>query len=142
MKQFILTFLIILSFGFLTIAQEISVTKEESDQLNSFANSIRNIEQFGSNYIFIKLFECGRSIGSYPGLEGMDIILFDFYISVKERTEELPTTYATFWVDGDFHNPRNYQFEAELRTLTFEHGTDNQPKATTLTISTTGIQTE
>lgn len=122
-------------------AQEIRVTPEASKDLNYFVNSIRGIESFNADYIAIKLIESGRTIGSYPELEGIDVVLFDFHISIKERIDDdAPTTTGNYWVDGNFHNPRSYKFDPVTKTLTFQHGTDKNPKSTSLQISSAGIK--
>ncbi len=125
-------------------AQEITITTEGSNELNSFAESIRNIETFFNTEpkpIAIRLFECGRTIGSLP--EGLDVVLYDFYISVKQATEENANgEFGWFWVTGHFIDPRNYKFEPQSQTLTFEHGTKVASKTTTLRISFNEITVE
>jgi hypothetical protein len=131
----ILTFLFFLAFT--GTAQQISITIEKSEDLNSFAASIRNIETFfdeDPQPIQIRLFECGRTVGFLP--QGLDVILYDFYISVRQATEEYPIgEYGYFWVIGHFIDPRNYIFDPLKGTLTFNHGTKESIEKTTLKIS-------
>ena len=142
-----LSFLILIFLYLLTLkgtAQEITVTTENSDELNNFAQSIRNIEKFFNvepQPVYIRLFECSRLIGTLDS--GLDVRLYDFYISVKQATVDKPNgEYGFFWVKGHFIDPRNYKFEPQNRTLTFEHGTEDSIKITTLTISSDEIRVE
>ncbi|MGF1636386.1 MAG: hypothetical protein ACFCUU_04885 [Cyclobacteriaceae bacterium] len=136
--------ILLLSF-FLTasvmFAQGITITKEASYDINYFATTIRGVEQFGSEYIGVKLIEVGRTVGGYPDLPGKDVVLYDFHISVKERTDNSSSTlHEHFWVDGKFHNPRNDTFDAVSKILTFEHGTDENLKTSSLKLSVNGIE--
>jgi hypothetical protein len=87
-------------------AQEIEITTEKSKELNWFAQSIRNVENFFSDEpspIYIRVFECGTMVGSLP--EGLDVLYYDFYVSVKQATEDNPNgEYGWFWVNGNRRN--------------------------------------
>jgi len=144
MKLSILISNSLLLLAFTGTAQQISITNENSKELNSFAESIRNIETFfnaGPLPIYVRLFECGRTVGKLN--YGADVILYDLYISVKQATDEYPNgVRGYFWVTGHFIDPRNYIFEPESRTLTFDHGTEESTEITTLEISFDSIKAE
>jgi hypothetical protein len=144
MKQSILILIFQLLSVFVGTAQQISTATENSKEINSFAESIRNIETFFNAEplpIYIRLFECGRTVGTLN--YGADVTLYDFYISVKQATEENANgERGYFWVTGHFIDPRNYVFNAEKRTLTFEHGTEESVETTTLKISFEAIKAE
>ncbi len=76
----------------LITAQDITITTKKSDQLNDFANSIIEVKEFDSDYIAVKLNVAGRTIGSHPELPAMDVVLYDLYLRVKERTENTATS--------------------------------------------------
>ena len=138
----ILTFLTFLTFE--GTSQEISISTENSEELNTFAQSIRNIETFYNaepQPIYIRLFECGRLIGSLS--YGADVILYDFYISVKQATDNNSRgELGWFWVTGHFIDPRNYKFNPLSNTLSFEHGTEDSAATTTLSVSYNAIIVE
>jgi len=119
-------------------AQSVEITKEDSEDLNQFANSIRDIKTFSSKYTFVKLIEC-ETIEKNPS-NGGSTIQFNLYIMVKERTDFSMISKGSFWVDGDFRDPRNYQISADMKKLTFQHGAKQQPATTILKISTSEIE--
>lgn len=136
MKYFLLVISTFLLLSLKTRAQEITIEKETSKEINSFAQSIRNIEAFYSKEqmpIYIRLFECSSTI---TNLEGKDIAQYDFYISIKQATDKnFGGEYGWFWIKGDFINPRNYIFDPKLKILSFQSGTENKPSTTSLSIS-------
>ena len=144
MKQSLLIPFFLAFLVFNGTAQEIKITTEDAKEVNSFAASVENIETFFNAKplpIYIRLFECGRSI--VPLSEGPDVILIDFYISVKEATEtNAMGELGYFWVSGHFIDPKNYKFDPERQTLTFEHGTEEYTETTTLKISFEEINVE
>ncbi|MCB0497763.1 MAG: hypothetical protein KDC79_16595 [Cyclobacteriaceae bacterium] len=117
-------------------AQEITIEKETSKEINSFAQSIRNIETFYCKEgmpIYIRLFECSSTI---TNLEGKDVVQYNLYMIVKQATgKNFGGEYGWFWIKGDFINPRNYSFDPKLRILSFNSGTENMPSTTSLSIS-------
>jgi len=113
-------------------AQSVEITREDAEDVNQFANAIREVKTFSSKHIFVKLIEC-ETIEEHS-------IRFDLYILVKERTDFSMTSKGSFWVNGDFRNPRNYQINTDMNRLSFEHGTREQPSTTILKISTSEIE--
>lgn len=133
-----------ISITYITDAQKIEISIENSNELNEFAASIRNIKTFLNMEpapISIRVFECGKAIGSLP--EGQEVMLYNLYISVKEATEMKPIgELGYFWINGLFIDPRNYSFEPANRTLTFEHGAENSSTLTKFKISFSSIKQE
>lgn len=113
-------------------AQTVEIAKVESEEINHFADSIRDIKTFSSKYIFVKLIEC-EIIQEHA-------IRFNLYILVKERSNFSIITQGSFWLNGAYHNPRNYQMSSDMDRLTFEHGSIQQPSTTVLKISTSEIE--
>lgn len=120
--------LICLSFH----AQAVEITKVESEEINQFADSIRDIKTFSSKYIFVKLIE-------FEFIEE-HAIRFNLYFLVKERSNFSMITQNSFWVKGAFRDPRNYQMSSDMEQLTFEHGSKQQPSTSVLKISTSEIE--
>lgn len=121
-------------------AQDIEISTEKSNEINDFANSITEIKEFGSDYIAVKIIVAGREIGGHPELKGKDIVLYDLYLRIQERIKDYQTINGSFWVDGDFHNPRNFEFDPETKTLIFQEGTNENPKKIALILTATGIK--
>ncbi len=128
----------------MTQAQETSVRYEKSHEINRFVDCIRNIERFHDFKdccIDIKLIECTDSIGSFPGEKGKDILFYTLYFRMKLLDNDSgKTTTKNFWVEGKYHNPRNYKFEPKGRRLTFIHGTEKEPINISITFTKTGVQ--
>ncbi len=145
-RSVLLALTIFFGLSFSSKAQSIEVKKETSNSINEFANSIRNIEVFNeleNCCIGVRLFECGTIVGSFPGEEAKEFLLYDLYVSIKqldEKTRKSPTGY--FWVEGKFHNPRDYKFESPENRLTFFHGTDKYPIKISMILSSNNIQIE
>ena len=120
--KYLLSFLI-LTLSHLSNAQTVSIEKELSTDINSFAESIDEIHEFTGIEelpIAIKLFECQSGIGGY---EDKDAILYDLFISVKQATKDnFSGEHGRFWIRGDFLNPRNYEFDSKDNRLSFEYG--------------------
>ena len=118
--------------------QELTIKQENSDEI-TFAFGISKIHEFGSNYVYIKLLEYDL-VGGLVELEGQDLIVKNFYIYIKQRTEDTPTTENYYSISAGFYNPRDLQFNTDSRILTFTHGTETNPKTVKLLISTDEIK--
>lgn len=135
-----LLFALFVMLPFVASAQDIKISDEKSKALNDFAYSITEVENFNSDYIAVKLIVAGRTIVNHPDLPGLDVVFYDQYLRVQERTKDSPTVYGNFWVEGDFHNPRNFNFDPSTKTLEFQHGTDEKPKTLELILTAMGIK--
>ena len=146
MKTKILTLTFVFSISILAKAQETKVRHEKSDEIIEFVNGIRNIERFhdfANCCVNIKLIESTDSIGTFPGEVEKDIILYNLYLRIQLLDEESgKTTMRNLWVEGGYHNPRNYRFEAKNRRVTFIHGTEKEPINISITITETGVLIE
>ncbi len=146
MKTKILTLTLVFSIYILTKAQETMVRHEKSDEIIEFANGIRNVAQFHdfeNCCMSIKLIECTNSVGTFPGEAGKDILFYNLYFRIKLLDQNSgKTTIRNFWVEGGYHNPRNYKFEAKNRRLIFVHGTQKKPIKISITITETGVLIE
>ena len=141
MKSAIFFFTIIFSFSHWTYCQEIKVSKVTSDEINKFAESIRNVEQFKSDSIFVKCIESGFiTTDTIPGLEDQDVVLYRLLIIVKEITQNDQLKSNIFWVDGNFYNPRNYQFSRKIKLLSITTGLEENPKIVNLKVSVEEIK--
>lgn len=140
MKATILSILIFYILCLDVNAQDFKISTEKSYEINDFANSITEVKEFGSDYIAVKIIVAGREIGGHPELPGKDLVLYDLYLRIQERTKAYQTINGSFWVDGDFHNPRNFEFDPETKTLKFQEGTVENPKKIALMTTATGIK--
>ncbi len=140
MKPTILSILIFCITCLSVNAQDIKISTEKSNEINDFANSVTEVKEFGSDYIAVKIIVAAREIGGHPELPGKDVVLYDLYLRIQERAKDYQTIKGNFWVDGDFHNPRNFEFDPETKTLKFQEGTVENPKTTALIITATGVK--
>lgn len=102
MKAIILSILIFCTACLNVSAQNIKIRTEKSNEINDFANSITEIKEFGSDFIAVKIIVAGGEIGGHPELPGKDVVLYDLYLRIQERTKDYQTLNGSFWVDGDF----------------------------------------
>lgn len=116
------------------------------DPIIDFANCARNIYTFSdleNCCIAIKLIECNDVIGRFPGEEEKDIVLFKLYLSINQLDEKNGKLIkGFFWVEGKYHNPRNYIFHRNENRLIFVHGTKERPKRVSMIISSSEIRIE
>ena len=145
-KEILTSIILIFLTAIAATAQDIQVLEEESKSLNHFAYSIRNFEKFYTDQprrIYIRLFECGNYVK--PLDNGIDVILYDLYISIKQdasKDSKSSMEYGYYWIKGKFMNPRNYVFDPSSQIISFEHGADEAVNATRLIINTGGIDIE
>ncbi|MEQ9378127.1 MAG: hypothetical protein RIG68_23255 [Imperialibacter sp.] len=124
------------------MAQKITVAESVDLEINSLLLSIRHAMQFDGGRVAIRLVESAYiTTDEVAGLDG-DVVVHRLFISIQQMDDQEKTTHKSYWVDGNFFNPRTYKFDAATKRLTFLHGADDQPKSATLVITTTGLLTE
>ncbi|MEQ9099779.1 MAG: hypothetical protein RIF36_18105 [Imperialibacter sp.] len=124
------------------LAQKITVAESVDQEINSLLLSIRNTMQFGGDRVAIRLVESAYiTTDEVAGLDG-DVVVHRLLISIQQMDDQEKTTHKSYWVDGNFFNPRTYKFDTATKRLTFLHGVDEQPKSTNLVITATGLHTE
>ncbi|MEQ9413614.1 MAG: hypothetical protein RIF39_07275 [Cyclobacteriaceae bacterium] len=139
--------LIILTFSILTSlnlqSQNISIVEVENRDQSSLLMSIRGVKQFNTERSSIKIIEREYITSKeIVGLEGQDVIICKLFISIQLLTNEDQTFRKSYWVDGNFYNPREYSYLSTTKKLTFNHGTKEQIKSSTFVITETGLEIE
>ena len=142
-----LIFIAFILLGFLNSnAQAINVEVADNSNELTLLKSIRGIERFNSQEPLstaILLIESGYiTTEEVAGLEGMDVLLHKLFISVRQLTNDGRTSEQSYWIDGNFYNPRNYKYDGRTQMLTFQHGTEDLTQPTTLILTATGIKAE
>lgn len=142
-----LIFIVFAFVNFLNLnAQGITFEVATNSNELTLLHSIRGVERFNSQEPMptaILLIESGYlTTQKIAGLEGMDVVLHKLFISVRQLSNDGRTSEQSYWVDGNFYNPRNYKFDNRTQKLAFQHGTNELAKSTTLRLTPTAIEIE
>jgi hypothetical protein len=123
------------------IGQEIKIERSTEKELLISPFPLHSVREFTDNrYIAIKMIELKTIIGPHPDSVGQEVVLSDFLLLVKERSDDKADESTNFWVKGQFYNPRDFKFSKADKSLTFKHGTIKNSKTTTLIVSTKEIK--
>ena len=137
MRRLILT---IAYFGTVlsSTGQEIKIERATAKDLLVSAYSLHSVTEFNGRQISVKLIEV-QSIRKHPDNDSQDATISDLLLIIRELTDD-KTSMANFWVRGQFFNPKNFEFNPADKVLSFQHGTEKNPKSTKLVIGTKGIK--
>ncbi|MEP1070609.1 MAG: hypothetical protein ABJG99_17785 [Crocinitomicaceae bacterium] len=140
----------IIFIAFLTLnlsnlrAQEIQISEVSNSVEIDLIHSIREIYRFNSDQprlTSILLLESGYITNKeVRGMEGMDVICHKLFISIRQLTESEQTSQNAYWIDGNFYNPRNYEYNGPTQSLTFDYGTEGNTVTVTLKVTPNSIQ--
>lgn len=128
----------ILFIGFSGRSQSIEVIEENSKDNIQLLNSIGAVYEFSEAEFALKLIERSLITTTHVrGLEG-DVVIQQLYLSVRKLVDDKTLT-KTYWVDGNYHNPREYTFDFQNQILSFNHGSVEYANIEKLKVSVDGI---